>query len=68
MNDVFLGNLSMLSVPGQSHAGCGYLFQQISPPIPQGAQGLSRARQGFLFTAVHPPKTERALLPTPQKP
>ena len=68
VNDAFLGNPSLLPVPRQSHAGGSYLFQQISPPVLHGARGLSCALQSFLFTAVHPPKTERSLLPTPQKP
>lgn len=37
-------------------------------PVLYRAQGLSCALQSFLFTAMHPPKTECSLLPTSQKP
>lgn len=63
-----LGNPSRLPVPQQSNAGYGYLFQQTSPPVFHGAQGLSCALQSFLFTITHPPKTAHALLPTSLKP
>lgn len=43
INAVFLGNPSMLSVPRQSHACCGYLFLQIAPPVLHRVQGLSCA-------------------------